>query len=206
MDTLFRIVVAQFQTLTVAELIAVVTALAYLLFAIRQNIWCWLFAAVSTAIYVLLFVRAKLYMESFLNGFYFVMALYGWYVWYFGGNRESSLPVTKWNLRIHAAAIVAICAGAAVSGFLLDRYSDAKFPYVDSMTALSAIWATFLVARKVLENWWYWLVIDTVSIGLYWARDLQLTALLFVLYVVLIPAGLIAWTRTYAAQRNAITA
>jgi nicotinamide mononucleotide transporter len=71
------------------------------------------------------------------------------------------------------------------------------------LTTFSAIWATFLVARKVLENWWYWLVIDAVSVVLYWARDLQLTALLFVAYVALIPFGFIAWTRAYNAQRAA---
>ncbi len=176
-----------------------------MLLAIRQNIWCWFFAAVSTAIYIALFVRAKLYMESLLNVFYFAMALYGWYVWYSGGDRESELPVTKWKLRTHATAIGVICGLAALCGTVLDRYSDAAFPYVDSMTAFSAIWATFLVARKVLENWWYWLVIDTVSIYLYWTRELQLTALLFVFYVVLIPVGLIAWTRAYTEQRNPVT-
>jgi nicotinamide mononucleotide transporter len=68
------------------------------------------------------------------------------------------------------------------------------------MTTWSAIWATFLVARKVLENWWYWLVIDTVSVFIYWARDLQLTSLLFVLYVILVPIGLLNWTRSWREQ------
>lgn len=204
-DLLLRVVAEQFQALTAAEVVAVVTALGYLLLAIRRNIWCWFFAAVSTAIYIALFVRAKLYMESLLNGFYLVMAFYGWYAWYYGGDRKATLPVTKWSLRTHAAAIAVICLLSALSGLLLDRYSDAAYPYVDSMTAFSAIWATFLVARKVLENWWYWLVIDSVSVFLYWARDLQLTALLFVFYVVLIPIGLVAWTRAYAAQQNAAT-
>jgi nicotinamide mononucleotide transporter len=175
---------------------------AYLLLAIRRNIWCWFFAAVSTTIYVALFVRARLYMESLLNVFYLGMALYGWYVWYFGGDKSSELPVTRWKLSRHVTAIAAISGLAVLCGTVLDRYTNAAFPYVDSMTALSAIWATFLVARKVLENWWYWLVIDTVSIYLYWARELQLTALLFVVYVLLIPVGLIAWTRAYTGQRK----
>jgi nicotinamide mononucleotide transporter len=88
-------------------------------------------------------------------------------------------------------------------GALLDRFSDAAFPYVDSLTTFSAIWATFLVARKVLENWWYWLAIDAASIFLYWARDLHLTSLLFIAYVAMIPFGLIAWTRAFNRQRPA---
>jgi nicotinamide mononucleotide transporter len=173
------------------------------LLAIRQNILCWFFALVSTAIYVALFIDAKLYMESLLNGFYFVMALYGWYFWRAGGDRNSSVPVTRWPLSVHAAAVAVIAVVSLVCGALLDNYSDAAYPYVDSLTTFSAIWATFLVARKVLENWWYWLMIDAVSVVLYWARDLQLTSLLFVAYVALIPFGLIAWTRAYNAQRAA---
>jgi len=203
MDGIPAVIAAQLQALSPAELIAVVGAVGYLLLAIRQNILCWFFALVSTAIYIGLFIDAKLYMESVLNGFYFVMALYGWYFWRTGGDRQSSLPVTRWHFSIHLAGIAAIAAISMLCGALLDRYSDAAFPYVDSLTTFSAIWATFLVARKVLENWWYWLVIDVVSIFLYWARDLHLTSLLFLAYVAMIPFGLIAWTRAFNEQRPA---
>jgi len=203
MDVTRGIVAEQIQALSVAEVIAVVAAVAYLLFAIRQNILCWFFALLSTAIYIVLFISAKLYMESLLNVFYFAVALYGWYFWYLGGDRRSRLPVTSWRWPIHAKALAGVTILALVSGTLLDRYSDAAFPYIDSMTTFAAIWATFLVARKVLENWWYWLVIDVVSIFLYWSRDLQLTSLLFVVYVLLIPFGLIAWTRAFNEHRAA---
>jgi nicotinamide mononucleotide transporter len=202
-DGIPAIVAAQFNALSPVEVVAVIAAIAYLLLAIRQNILCWFFALVSTAIYVALFIDAKLYMESLLNGFYFVMALYGWYFWRTGGERNSSVPVTRWPLSVHAAAIAVIAVVSLSCGALLDNYSDAAYPYVDSLTTFSAIWATFLVARKVLENWWYWLIIDAVSVVLYWARDLQLTSLLFVAYVALIPFGLIAWTRAYNARRAA---
>jgi nicotinamide mononucleotide transporter len=100
-------------------------------------------------------------------------------------------------------AIAIIAAMSLTSGLLLDRFTDAKFPYIDSMTTWSAVWATFLVARKILENWWYWLIIDGVSIFIYWARDLQLTSSLFVLYVILVPIGLLNWRRTYRQQATA---
>ena len=179
------------------EMAAVIAAILYLLLAIRENIWCWLFAGISTAIYVYLFVTAQLYMESALNVFYFVMAVYGFAVWYRGHTPEHELPVTKWRLSTHAIAIAAILLLSLCSGYLLDTRTDAAFPYIDSLTTWSAIWATFLIARKVLENWWYWLVIDVASIFIYWSRDLQLTALLFVVYVIMIPFGLISWTRSW---------
>jgi nicotinamide mononucleotide transporter len=188
--------------LTPLEVIAVVMAVGYLLLAIRENIWCWFCAGVSTAIYVWLFLAARLYMESALNVFYFGMAIYGWYVWTSGRSDGHERPVAVWPAKTHAIAIALIVGVSLGSGYLLSTRTNAAFPYVDSLTTWSAIWATFLVARKVLENWWYWLVIDTASIFIYWSRDLELTSLLFVLYVIMIPFGIVSWTRSYreAAQ------
>lgn len=201
MSSLPAELIEQARAFSAPELVAVGLAIAYLLLAIRQNIWCWLCAGISTAIYIWLFIGAKLYMESVLNGFYFVMAIYGWSVWTSGRTEGHERPVIRWPLQTHAAAIFAIVAISAVNGFLLSRHTDAAFPYIDSLTTWSAIWATFLVARKVLENWWYWLLIDSTSIFIYWIRDLQLTSLLFVTYVIMIPFGLVSWTRSIREQR-----
>ena len=195
-DSLPALLLEQLLAWSASELIAVVFAILYLLLAIRENIWCWFCAGVSTAIYVWLFVDAKLYMESALNVFYFGMAIYGFSVWRSGGAGEE-LPVVVWSKRIHATAIACIAALVVAAGYLLSTYTDAAYPYVDSATTFAAIWSTFLVARKVLENWWYWLVIDLASIFIYWSRGLELTSLLFVIYVIMIPFGLISWTRSY---------
>ena len=186
--------------MTPFEVLAVIMAIGYLLLAIRENIWCWFCAGVSTAIYVWLFLDARLYMESALNAFYFVMAIYGWWVWLSGRTDGHKRPIVSWPVSIHLAAIGSVVVLSAASGYLLDTRTDAAFPYIDSMTTWSAIWATFLVARKVLENWWYWLVIDVASVFIYWARDLELTAGLFVLYVIMIPFGIVSWTRSMREQ------
>ena len=89
------------------------------------------------------------------------------------------------------------------SGFLLANFTDAAYPYIDSATTFAAIWATFLVARKILENWWYWLMIDVVSVFIYWTRGLEATAVLFIVYVILIPIGIAAWTRSYRRHQPA---
>ena len=159
---------------------AVASAIAYLVLAIRQNIGCWIFAGISTAIFAYLFIDARLYMESALNVFYFAMAAYGWSVWKHAGSGDDNLAVISWPVRRHAIAIAAVVVMSSVSGYVLTHQTDAEFPYVDSLTTWGAIWATFLVARKILENWWYWLVIDVASVAIYWSRDLQLTAILFV--------------------------
>jgi len=190
----------QAAALSPLEVVAVVAAVAYLVLAIRQNIACWFFALLSTAIYIWLFIEARLYMESVLNGFYFLMAVYGWWSWRSGGTH--TLPVSTRSPRLHAAALAGITLLAVVNGALLERYTDAAYPYVDSATTWAALWATWLVARKVLENWWYWLVIDLVSIVIYWSRGLELTALLFVVYVIMIPFGYLAWRRSLHETRG----
>jgi nicotinamide mononucleotide transporter len=179
MQTFMADLLEYYNALPRTELTAVILAVAYLVLAIRQNIWCWFCAAISTALYVYLFAKASLYMESLLNVFYFAMAIYGWYMWR-GGKTDDELPVSVWSRQIHVYAVSIIVVLAAGSGFLLASFTDAAYPYVDSATTFAAIWATFLVARKVLENWWYWLVIDVVSVFIYWSRG-----------------GLIAWTRSY---------
>jgi len=180
----------------------VVFAILYLLLAIRESIWCWLCAGVSTAIYVWLFITAKLYMESLLNVFYFGMAVYGWTAWRSGEGDNHELPVAVWPRRVHVVAAAVIAVLVFITGTWLARYSDAAYPYIDSATTFAAVWATFLVARKVLENWWYWLAIDVVSVFLYWSRGLELTSLLFIVYVIMIPFGLMSWTRSYRANKN----
>jgi len=186
----------QAATLSSLEVVAVVMALLYLFLAIRQNIWCWFGAGISTAIYVYLFLDAKLYMQSVLNAFYFAMAIYGWVVWRSGQTEERQLPVVSWPLMTHVYAILLIAAVGLFNGYVLDTQTDSQHAYVDSIIAWGAIWATFLVARKVLENWWYWLVIDIASIFIYWSRDLQLTSVLFAVYVLMVPFGLVSWARS----------
>ena len=202
MQTFVAELLEHYGALPRTELTAVILAVAYLVLAIRQNIWCWFCAAISTAMYVYLFANAKLYMESLLNVFYFGMAIYGWYVWR-GGKADDELPVSIWPMQVHLYAVVLVILFAGTSGFLLAKFTDAAYPYIDSATTFAAIWATFLVARKVLENWWYWLLIDVVSVFIYWTRGLEATAVLFLVYVVLIPIGLVAWTRSYRQQQPA---
>ena len=197
MTSLFLDLRDQLSQLSPLELTAVLSAIAYLLLAIRQNIWCWACAAISTTIYVFLFFGAKLYMESLLNIFYLAMAVYGWRVWMNAPGAHEELPVSVWPVNLHILALATVAVLSLVTGYLLDTNTDAAYPYIDSVTTYAAVWATFLVARKILENWWYWLAIDLASIFIYWSRDLQLTAVLFAIYVLLIPIGLAAWTRSF---------
>jgi nicotinamide mononucleotide transporter len=182
-------------TLNLPELVAVALAIAYLLLAVRENQWCWLAAFFSTLIYLYLFFAAKLYMESMLQLFYLFMAVYGWQQWRRGGDGGTELEVTSWSLPVHVWAIGGIALLSAASGWMLEHYTQAAFPYLDSFTTWGAVWTTYLVTRKKLENWLYWIVIDSVSIYIYDLRGLLLTACLFALYVLIAIFGYISWQR-----------
>lgn len=174
------------------ELVAMLLALLYLVLAIMEKRACWVAAFVSTAMYTLVFWDVSLLMESALQVYYMAMAIYGWWYWH---SDDAQAPIVRWPARQHITVLLAVLGASAVSGVLLDNYTTAALPYLDAFTTWASIVTTWMVARKVLENWLYWVVIDAASIYLYVARDLYITAWLFVLYVVLACVGYWQWKR-----------
>jgi nicotinamide mononucleotide transporter len=184
------------------ELLAAALALAYVKLAIGQRLSCWIAAFVSSVLYVWVFFSARLYMESLLNAFFAAMAIYGFWQWQHGkGGGE--LHVTRWPVARHGLALLGIVAAAAVNAFLLARFTPAANPFFDSMLAWSSVFTTFLVARKVYENWYWWLVIDSLSVCLYFTRHLYLTMLLYSVYVILCVIGMREWRRSLRLTAHA---
>jgi nicotinamide mononucleotide transporter len=177
------------------EIIAAALAVVYLVLAIRQQISCWVAAFISSCLYVWVLFGARLYMESALNAFYAAMAIYGFWQWQ-QGRGGAALDVCRWPIARHAAGFLGVIALSVFSSYFLKRFTPAAWPLVDSMVTWSSVFATFLVARKVYENWYWWLVIDSASLCLYFTRHLYLTMLLFGLYLVLIVIGMRQWRRT----------
>ena len=197
MENWLQTVLTAAQSMSLMEVTAVVFAMAYLLLAVRENVLCWLFAFLSTAIYTVLFWDVSLLMESALNVYYMAMAVYGWHQWTRGGtngdDQPHALAVHSMSAKQHLMVIAAIASLTLVSGYLLSEHSTAAWPYVDSFTTWASVITTYLVTRKLLQNWLYWIVIDTVSVPLYIDRGLNLTALLFVAYVVIAVVGYFKW-------------
>ena len=186
------------------EIIAAALAVAYLLLAIRQQLSCWVAAFISSCMYVWVLFAARLFMESVLNAFYAAMAIYGFWQWQ-QGRGGAALAVCRWPMARHLTGALGVIGLSLVSSYFLRRFTPAAWPFVDSLVTWSSVFATFLVARKVYENWHWWLVIDSVSLCLYFTRRLYLTMLLFGLYLVLIVIGMRQWRRTltpavYAVQ------
>ena len=182
------------------ESLAVLLSLGYLVLAVRGNSMCWYLAFFSTAIYVYIFAGVSLYMESFLNVYYMGMAVYGWYQWKRAGLQGMGCDICKWPISRHLFIIIVIVAVSYISAQMLQGYTDAQFPLLDSLTTWGSIVATVMVARKVLENWLYWLVIDALSIFIFIDRELHQTASLFGFYLILAAIGYLNWRKIYRRE------
>jgi nicotinamide mononucleotide transporter len=192
-------VVEALAAISVTEWIAVACALAYLVLAVRQNAWCWPFAAASSALYLWLFARTHLPMQAALQLFYVAMAGYGWYSWRHG-RRERPLAVTRWRLSWHLVALVAVLVVTGLNVALLRGVPPAAgtnaerwVAFLDAGIAWASVFTTWLVARKVLENWVYWIVLDLAAAWLYGTQGLYATAALFVVYAVIAARGYQSW-------------
>lgn len=190
------------QQLPPLEAAGVVLSIAYLVLAIRESLWCWPAAFLSSVITIAVMFGARLYSEAGLNVFYAAMAIYGWYQWRYGGARTGmrELPIAVWPLKTHVLAIGGSLAASVAVGWLMSRYTDAAFPYLDAFVTVSSIVTTYMIARKILENWLYWLVVDSLSLYLYLQRGLYLYVGLFALYLVLVVIGFVRWHRDWRAQ------
>jgi nicotinamide mononucleotide transporter len=178
------------------EIVAVIFAIAYLALAIRQSLWCWPAALVSVTLFMILFFYSKWYMQSILQIYYLGMAIYGWIEWQRGGEQHQGVKVHWWPPMLHLAVIV------GVLGWVLSR-TDAAFPYLDSFTTVAALVTTFMVARKVIENWLYWFVIDLVLVYMSWQGDLPWTAALYALYLIMVVIGFGSWLKSSLSESSA---
>ena len=182
------------------EAVGAAIGLAYLLLAVKRNLLCWLCAFVSTAIYLILFVRIHLYMHSALQVFYLIMAVVGFIDWRKGRTESGDVRIRTWAPRQHVAAVVLVLLATGINGYLLTG-TDAVAPYVDSFVTWGSVVTTWMVARRVIENWLYWIVVDGVAAWLYYSQGLVATTLLFALYLGIVIRGYFVWRRDLAAQR-----
>jgi len=179
------------------EYIAVALSMAYLLLAIKESLWCWPAAFVSTFIYTVMYWNGALLMESLLNFYYMYMAVYGWVVWRRGMNNKDHLPIISWSLKRHTVILLATSLASVAIGFVMTNYTHADFAYLDSFTTCFAVVTTYLVAKKVLENWLYWIVIDAASMYLYFEKGYYPTLVLFVFYTIMAAWGFKTWYEEY---------
>jgi nicotinamide mononucleotide transporter len=178
------------------EILAVLLALAMVGFNIRERHWGWPLAAVSSLLYFGLFSRSKLYGDAALQIFFASVALWGWFNWLRGHRADgSALHVARLSA-LGCWAVVAACAvlWPLVALFLM-RFTDSDVPWWDAFPTAVSLVGQYLLGRKYIENWLVWLVVNTVSVGLFAYKGLWLTTLLYALFIGLSWLGWQAWKR-----------
>lgn len=180
------------------EILGVITSIVYLYFSVRQIIWLWPFGILSSALFILIFFSSKFYADMGLQVYYLGVSIYGWYYW--TRNPESSgsqsRPVTHLTVLTGASsAVIAMFLLLGIS-FVLRHYTDSDIPWGDAFTTALSIVATWMLARKILEHWLVWIVVDSVAAGLYLYKGLIPTAFLYVVYAVIAVAGYAQWKKS----------
>lgn len=182
------------------EVIAVVFGLAYLVLIMFKIRIGWLFAAVSTGIYIVLSHQRALYIESILQVFYFLMAFVGFTLWKTSKNEQ--LIIFKWRLIDHTKVIFLGGLLCFLLGFGFQKWTSQADPYLDAFTTVFSLIATFLTAKRVLSNWLYWMVIDAALVVLYFSNGLVLTSYHYGFYTLLALIGYFKWLNYYKKQED----
>ena len=202
MNQLLTQAIAQWQLLHSIELVATLLALAYVILALKQSLWCWPAALLSTVLFTHIMWQSALLSDALLQLDYAGMALYGWWRWQQLRQQSPAAqgPVFEWRWQRHALLIgTTALAGWALGAFMAHN-THADFAYLDAQTTVFSIVATVLVARKLVSNWLYWVVIDAVSIYVYAQKHLYFLTALFMLYTVIAMAGYFIWRSHYQQQ------
>ena len=180
------------------EIFGVVTGILYVILEVKQNRLLWPLGLLTSATYVYVFFHGKFYADMGLQVYYVLISIYGWYYWSSGGERSHTgeLPVTRGGRKqLFVLLLIFILAWIGIY-FLLDRLTDSTVPLGDSFTTALALVATWMLARKIIEHWFLWIVANLVSIALYIYKGLYPTVILYVVYAAMAVYGYLEWKRT----------
>lgn len=181
------------------EIVAVIFGFLCVFLTIRESIWCWPTGLVQVFLYIFIFYDAKLYSDFLLHIIYVAMQFYGWYFWLHGGNKSQEAKVTKLSPAWLSGSILISALSTGALGYVMATATDASFPYADAFTTIFSLAAQWLMSRKKLESWYFWIAVDCVAINIYYAKALHLTAGLYTAFLIMAFIGLASWKRSMEA-------
>lgn len=185
------------------EWVAVLTGFACVWLAARESLWNFPVAIVSCALYVLVYYRAGLFSDGFLQVCFIALSVYGWYQWLYGGRHESKLTVSRTQPREWAGCAAFVVAYTLGAGYYLQHHTTATLPHWDAFTTAVSLAAQYLLMRKRLENWWLWIVVDIIYVPLLWYKQLYPTSALYALYLGLAVYGYWEWGQAMRREQAA---
>ncbi len=185
------------------ELFGVITGLIYIYLEIKENIWLWPVGILTSAFFIIVFFDSKFYADMGLQFYYLGVSVYGLFIWLAKrdiDNTEIKIRnIRKKELIKYSIATVLVYN---VIYYTLVKFTDSPLPAWDSFTTALSIIATFMLAHKIIEQWWVWVLVNIVSLGLYIYKELYLTAFLFIVYATMAVVGYIAWKKSMIAEEK----
>jgi nicotinamide mononucleotide transporter len=184
------------------ELLGVITSLVYLYFSVRQIIWLWPFGILSSALFIWIFFTSKFYADMGLQVYYLGVSIYGWYYWSSGkiSGKAGGRPVIRLKEKLGILLAAATLTLWLVIVWVLKTWTDSDVPWGDGFTTAASIIATWMLARKILEHWLVWIVVDMVAASLYIYKGLYPTAFLYMVYSVIAVTGFFQWKKSIDRQ------
>ncbi|MDB2705759.1 nicotinamide riboside transporter PnuC [Pseudomonadota bacterium] len=193
-------IVDAFAVMSGWEIFAALLGMAYIIFASRESQWCWPLAFISTLIYTILFWEGQLPMQALLNFYYIGMAIYGYLLWRKHGLAKDNLAITSWSWNKQLIFISIGTVLSLITAYYLKITETSQHPYLDASVTIFSVMNTFLMAKKVMQTWLYWVVIDAAAVVLYAQSGFYATVILFAVYTVLAMLGYINWQKSYRQQ------
>lgn len=191
-------VIIEYITGNYIELLAMALGLVSIVLQIKQNLWLWPVNIVMVILYIIVYVDARLYADMSLQVYYLVMSIYGWFYWIYGSKKrtdQKQIPVTHTKKKFWPFLGLATVVLFVIISFVLINYTNSDVPYMDAFTTSLSFVATWMLARKLIENWIVWIVVDAVSVGLYIYKGLFPTTVLFIVLTILAFKGYQEWNK-----------
>lgn len=185
------------------EILATIAGLIYLLYSVKENKLLWLFGLITSLLYIYVFFEAKIYADMGINVYYVIISIYGWIHWSkTSAAGTAKLAVQSVNLKLAIWLSLITVLLFTFIAFVLTKFTDSDIALWDAFTTAASITATWMLARKILEHWLIWIVVDTISVGLYIYKGLYPTVILFIVYSSLAVLGYIEWKKTWKSENQ----
>jgi nicotinamide mononucleotide transporter len=185
------------------EVIGFLTGVLNVYLVTRENLWSWPLGVVNASMYIMVFARAGLYSDTALQAVYLVLSLYGWYHWLRGGPQRAPVVVTETPRRAAVMLVVVALPAWWLVFSITSRIPGSRLALLDAALAVGSLAAQWMMTRKYAETWLVWIVIDVVYVGVFIARDLRLTAVLYAIFFLLAVYGHFQWKRSLVRSSRA---
>jgi nicotinamide mononucleotide transporter len=189
--------IAYFTNSSWIEIVASVSGLFSVWLAVKENIWYYPVGLVNIITFAYIFYGVKLYADFTLQIVFFILSVYGWWIWLTKREGRPVRPTTSLSRAGWIVLTVVVPINSFIWGMLLTRFTDASIPHLDTFVATLSMAAQYLLSRKIIQNWYLWITVDVLSVGMYWYKELYTISFTYFVFLIICISGLISWKRSF---------